>query len=125
MAAIDSSFIHDDVRESRSASDVALALVQVVIGYEWLVSGYSKIANGDFAHGLGAQLADMAKESPPWYRHFLDTAIAPHAMTFGYLIEFAELAVGIVLVCVAFTELAVGPRLTERLWRHLRQLTVG
>ena len=114
MAAIDSRFMRRDTQESRSASDVALSLVLVVIGYEWLVSGFSKIANGDFAHGLAADLGDLAKESPAWYGDFLRTVIVPHAVAFGYLIEFAELAVGIVLVSVAFTDLAAGSRRVDR-----------
>lgn len=125
MAAIDSSVISPDVHERRSASDVALALVQVVVGYEWLVSGFSKIANGDFAHGLATEVGDLAKQSSPWYGHFLRSEIVPHAVAFGYLIEFAELAVGIVLVGVAFAELAVGPRLNRRLSLHLRRITLG
>lgn len=124
MAAIDSTLIHRDVRERRPASDVGLALVQVAVGYEWLVSGLSKIANGDFAHGLAAQLGDFAKQSPSWYGHFLRAAIAPHALAFGYLIEFAELAAGIVLVGVAFTELAFGTRPARRVSRHLRRLAL-
>lgn len=124
MAAIDSNFSRGDAHESRSAADVALSLVQIVVGYEWLVSGCSKIANGDFAHGLAAQLGDLARQSPSWYGDFLRTAIVPHAVAFGYLIEFAELAVGIVLISVAFTELTVGARLTRRLSLYLRRLAI-
>lgn len=123
MAAIDHTYIRPERRE-RSATDVALSLVQVAIGYEWLVSGLSKIANGDFAHGLAAQLGDLAKQSPSWYGSFLRGAIVPHALAFGYLIEFAELAVGVVLVGVAVTQLAAGARLTPRLTQLLRRLAV-
>lgn len=124
MAAIDSSHVRGEVHAYRSAS-VALSLVQVVIGYEWLVSGLSKIENGNFARGLAAQLGDLGKTAPTWYGHFLRTDIVPHAAAFGYLIEFAELAVGIVLVGVAVTELAVGPRLNRRLMKGLRRLTIA
>ena len=125
MAAIDSRLMRPEVHERRAASDVALLLVQVAIGYEWLVSGFSKIANGDFAHGLAAELGDLAQQSPAWYGHFLQTAIVPHALAFGYLIEFAELLAGIVLVGAACTELAAGARLTGRMTRLLRRLSIA
>jgi thiosulfate dehydrogenase [quinone] large subunit len=125
MAAIDSDFARPETHDRRSASEVALLLVMVVVGYEWLVSGLSKLANGDFANGLAAQLGRLAGQAPPWYGHFLRTAIVPHAVTFGYLIEVAELLVGVVLVGVAFTELAAGGRLTRQLSRQLRRLAVA
>jgi thiosulfate dehydrogenase [quinone] large subunit len=77
---------------------VALLLVQVCIGYEWLVSGLTKIVHGDFPAGLAAELRDMSKAAPAWYRGFLDGAVIPHAVAFGYAIEIAEVAVGIVLL---------------------------
>jgi len=66
-----------------SAAVVALLLVQVVIGYEWLVSGLTKIVHGDFPSGLAAELQDMSKAAPAWYRSFLDSAVIPHAVAFG------------------------------------------
>jgi len=81
-----------------SAAVVALLLIQVCIGYEWLVSGLTKIIHGDFPAGLAAELQDMSKAAPAWYRSFLDGAVIPHAVAFGYAIEIAELAVGIVLL---------------------------
>jgi thiosulfate dehydrogenase (quinone) large subunit len=82
----------------RDAALVAVLLVQVVIGYEWLVSGLTKIVRGDFPAGLAAELRDMSKAAPGWYRGFLDGTVIPHAAAFGYAIEIAELAVGIVLL---------------------------
>jgi thiosulfate dehydrogenase [quinone] large subunit len=84
--------------ERSSAAVVALLLIQVCIGYEWLVSGLTKVVHGDFPAGLGAALRDMSKTAPGWYRGFLDGAVIPHAVAFGYAIEIAELAVGIVLL---------------------------
>lgn len=84
--------------ERSSAAVVALLLVQVCIGYEWLVSGLTKLVHGDFPAGLAAELRDMSKAAPAWYRSFLDGAVIPHAAAFGYTIEIAEVAVGIVLL---------------------------
>ena len=49
----------------------------------------------------------------------------PHAAAFGHLIEFAELAIGIVLVGVACAELAFGTRLTRQMSRRLRRLAIA
>lgn len=124
MAAIDSGYSRE-VRERRSASDVALSLVQIAIGYEWLVSGLSKIANGNFARGLAAELGGFGRTAPSWYGHFLRAAVVPHAVAFGYLIDFAELAVGVVLVGVALTDLATGPRVSRRLIWLLRRVAIA
>jgi uncharacterized membrane protein YphA (DoxX/SURF4 family) len=84
--------------ERSSAAVAALLLIQVCIGYEWLVSGVSKLVHGDFPSGLAGELRDMSAAAPGWYRSFLEGAVIPHAVAFGYAIEIAEVAVGIVLL---------------------------
>ena len=81
-----------------SAAIVALLLVQVCVGYEWFVSGLTKLIRGDFPQGLAAELRDMSAGAPGWYRGFLESVVLPHAAAFGYAIEIAELAVGVVLL---------------------------
>jgi thiosulfate dehydrogenase [quinone] large subunit len=104
--------------ERSSAALVALLLVQVCVGYEWLVSGLTKVVNGDFPGGLAAELRDMSKAAPGWYRSFLDGAVIPHAAAFGYAIEIAEVAVGIVLLVAVL-------RLPSRIGRYMPALTVA
>jgi len=50
--------------ERSSAAVVALLLVQVCIGYEWLVSGLTKLVHGDFPGGLAAELKDISSAAP-------------------------------------------------------------
>jgi len=102
--------------ERSSAAVVALLLIQVCIGYEWLVSGLTKIVHGDFPAGLATELQDMSKAAPAWYRGFLDSAVIPHAVAFGYAIEIAELAVGIVLLAAVL-------RLPARVARFMPVMT--
>ena len=104
--------------ERSSAAVVALLLIQVCIGYEWLVSGLTKIVRGDFPTGLAGELRDMSKAAPAWYRGFLDGAVIPHAVAFGYAIEIAELAVGIVLLVAVL-------RLPARIARFMPLATAG
>jgi uncharacterized membrane protein YphA (DoxX/SURF4 family) len=102
----------------RSSAVVALLLVQAVIGYEWFVSGLTKIVHGDFPGGLAAELRDMSKAAPAWYRNILDSAVIPHAVVFGYLIEVGEVLVGIVLILALL-------RLPTRIERHVPLATAA
>jgi hypothetical protein len=90
-------------------------LLQVVIGYEWFASGLTKLVHGDFAGGLSADLHERAKQSAPWYRHFLGSVVTPHASAFGYAIEIAELLSGIVLIAAAAIYLLRGERIGRRI----------
>src|SRR4051794_6691461 len=116
--------------QTRSAGTMALLLIQLVVGYEWLVSAPPKLLLGDvpathrvvgperlvaaltnpargaFPAGLAAQLGEMSKDSPGWYRSFVTSAVLPRADAFGYAIEITELLVGIVLIGTALVFLA-------------------
>jgi hypothetical protein len=93
---------------TRSSVGVALLLVQIVVGYEWLVSGLTKIAHGDFPAGLHDALGDFVRTSPHWYSGFLTGVVEPHARAFAYAIEWSELAVGAILLAVAALSLRRG-----------------
>ena len=107
-----------------AAAIAALLLVQICLGYEWLVSGATKIAHGDFPGGLAAELGDLGKGAPGWYRGLLTNAIEPHAQLVGYGIEICELLVGIVLIGAAVVWLTGGARLSARRQQTL-QLAIG
>ena len=110
------------VAAMRTASAAGYLLIQAVIGYEWLVSGLTKIVHGDFPGGLAADLLDREKDSVAWYRHFLDSVVIPHASTFGYLIEGVELTVGIIFIASAVIQLS-RRRLTPQFRRGLSAAT--
>ncbi|MDX6482204.1 MAG: thiosulfate dehydrogenase (quinone) large subunit [Gaiellaceae bacterium] len=95
---------------TRRAGTTTLLLIQVVIGYEWLVSALTKLSRGDFPAGLAAQLGDMSKDAPGWYRGLLTGVVVPHADAFGWTIEITELVAGVVLVALALV-LLVRPAL--------------
>jgi thiosulfate dehydrogenase (quinone) large subunit len=104
----------EEHRHGAAPAIVALLLVQLCLGYEWLVSGLTKIVHGDFSGGLSDELADLGKRSPGWYRSLLTNAIEPHAQVVGYGIEIAELLVGVVLIAAAVVWLIRGARLSDR-----------
>ena len=80
-----------------------LAALQGIIGWEWLMSGGDKLLAGTFPQGLGAALANGIDGNPnDWYVNFLQLYVLPHSIFFGYLVEWTEVVVGIVLLTGAF-----------------------
>jgi len=99
---------------SRAASRlplVGLLLVQLFVGYEWLMSGLTKVVRGGFPGGLAAELREKLDGASGWYKSFLDGSVIPHASTFGYLIEIGALVVGLALVVAALVWLLRWERL--------------
>jgi thiosulfate dehydrogenase [quinone] large subunit len=81
----------------RDARWVAAAL-QAVIAWEWLVSGVNKVLAGNFPQGLADTLDEGIHNNPNgWYVSILQGVVLPHSVAFGYLIEAAELFIGIAL----------------------------
>ncbi len=93
---------------------VGLLAVQIFLGYEWLMSGISKVIAGDFASGLASTLSDQSKDLTGWYKSFLDTIVIPNGQLFGYLVMAGELALGIVLIVASLVWLTRWSRLASR-----------
>ena len=93
---------------------VGLLAVQIFLGYEWLMSGISKVIAGDFASGLASTLSDQSKDLTGWYKSFLDTLVIPNGQLFGYLVMAGELALGIVLIVASLVWLTRWSRLASR-----------
>lgn len=100
----------------RSAARLALLsvlAVQAAIGYEWTMSGLTKLVRGGFPAGLADELAEKSAGSPDWFRAVIDDVLIPNARTVGYLTEYGELVIGIVLLTgaalVAFASHRLAP----------------
>ena len=102
---------------------IGLLTVQAAIGYEWFMSGLTKIIRGGFPAGLAEELEEKSVGSPGWYRTIIDDVLIPNAPTVGYLTEIGELLVGIALVGVAVTFIFAPDRLTPRIQEALFALT--
>ena len=98
------------------AALVTLLAVQIVIGYEWLASGITKVASGTFASGLAADLKDKSQGAAHWYRAFLNDSIVPNAKAFAVTIEVGEIIVGVALMVAAIVWLTRWSRLSDG-WR--------
>ena len=92
-------------------SMIGLLIVEMIIGYEWLISGLVKLIRGDFPSGLAATLLEKLPKIPAWYGSFLSRAVIPNATYFGYAIEIAELLAGVVLL--------VGPVIALFAWERV------
>ncbi len=93
---------------------VGLLAVQIFLGYEWLMSGLSKVLAGDFASGLAGTLSDQAKDLTGPYKSFLDNIVIPNGQLFGNLVMAGELALGFVLIVAPLIWLARSSRLAVR-----------
>lgn len=97
------------------AALVTLLAVQIIIGWEWLASGITKVASGTFVSGLAGELHDKSRDAAGWYRSFLDSSIIPNAHTFGVLIEVGEIAVGLTFILGGIVWLTRWSKLSDRL----------
>ena len=77
---------------------ISLLVVELVIGYEWFMSGLVKIVRGDFPSGLAAVLLEKLPQVLPWYASVMKRNLIPNAELFGYIIEIAEILAGVVLI---------------------------
>ena len=80
---------------------LGLLAVQAILGYEWLMSGLTKIVRGGFPGGLAGELQEKSEGAASWYAGFLDGVVIPNGTLFGVLIIVGELAVGIALIVAA------------------------
>ena len=113
---------HDDTADR--AARLALTgflVVGAFIGYEWFMSGLTKIVRGGFPSGLAAELRDKSEGTVGWYKSFLDGTVIPNGRVFGVLIELGELAIGVVFITAAVLLLWRWRRLSPRV--HISMLT--
>ena len=101
---------------------VGLLAVQILIGYEWFISGITKIVRGGFPAGLADDLHDKSQGAPGWYVDFLQNAVIPHARSFGNLIEWAEVLAGVAFIAGALIWLFAWDRVPT--WTRLTTLAV-
>lgn len=84
------------------------AVVRILTGILFVAEGLSKVT-GDFVTGEFAKEApQIAARSFPFWRHFLETAVVPHAAVFAWVVALGELAVGLGLIAGLLTRVAAG-----------------
>jgi uncharacterized membrane protein YphA (DoxX/SURF4 family) len=113
-----------ELRAKPNVFTVGFLLVEVIIGYEWFMSGLVKFVRGDFPSGLAAELLKKSAEMAPWYGTFIKGAVIPNGVIFGYAIEVAELLAGVALIAAPLIWLFVWSHVSDRL-RLLGLLSVA
>lgn len=104
----------DALRGKPSLSMIGLLLVEMIIGYEWLVSGVAKFVLGGFPSGLADELLEKSVSSPTWYSSLMKSAFIPYAEVFGYLIEIREVLAGVALIAGPFIWLCAWDRYSDQ-----------
>lgn len=87
--------------------NIALAGLELLVGYEWLVSGVDKLLFGGFPaalHGLLAQTLGSG-QLPGFFAGLLRALVLPNAVVFGYLIEWGETLAGLGLIAAGLVAL--------------------
>ena len=84
-------------------ANFAIGLVQLLLGYEWLASGLTKLVHGDFPAGLADELRDRAHGT---YGGFLRDVVIPHATAFAWAIQVGEIVVAALLFAGALCAFA-------------------
>ena len=80
--------------------NIALAGLQIIVGYEWLLAGGDKLLLGGFPAQLGKLLLTIVGGGQllGFFAAILRELVVPNAVFFGYLIEWGETLAGLGLV---------------------------
>lgn len=106
---------------TRSATMWGVALAELAIGYEWLISGLNKLFSGTFTSGLAHTLQTSLDGNPnAWYGNLVKALVLPHPGLFGGLVVSGEVLVGLGMFMGAALWF-LGRRLSAR-WMHLLHL---
>lgn len=105
------------LRAKPSLSMTGLLLVEMIIGYEWFISGLVKLVRGDFPAGLADELREKSAGVADWYGSFLNSAVIPYGEGFGYAIEVSEVLAGVVLIVGPVIGLWAWDRVSDRVRR--------
>lgn len=101
-------------RERPSHVMTGFLLVQLIIGYEWLISGVVKFVRGGFPAGLSEELSKKVPEMAAWYGRFITNVVIPNGVVAGYAIEIAELLAGVALIGGPLIALFAWDRVSDR-----------
>ena len=79
---------------------IALAGLQLLLGYEWLASGVDKLLYTSFPTASGELLKGLVQGGrlPGFFGAFLRMLVLPNSIAFGYLVEWGETLAGLGLI---------------------------
>lgn len=104
-----------ELRAKPNVCTVGFLVIEMIIGYEWFISGLVKIVRGGFPAGLGEELLEKAPDMVPWYGSFVRSVVIPNGVLAGYAIEIAELLAGVALIAAPLIWLFAWSRVSDRM----------
>ena len=76
-----------------------LSVIRVCVGLVWLHAGYEKVKTPEFVQGIEAILSKMISgNAPQWFVSLFKTYIIPNAYMWVQIIQWAEVAIGVLLI---------------------------
>ena len=104
---------------------VGMLAVQILLGYEWFMSGLSKLLRGGFIAALKDDMTFRANSLSGWYRWMLDAIAIPNAQVIAVLVIAGQLVLGTALIGVALIWLTRWSELSDRGRTALLTVVVG
>lgn len=92
--------------QARIAPVRLAAIVRILTGILFVAEGLSKVTGDFVTGGFARELPQIAARSFPFWRHFLEPVVVPHAAVFAWVIALGELAVGLGLIVGLLTRVA-------------------
>jgi thiosulfate dehydrogenase (quinone) large subunit len=101
----------------------AIAVIEAILGYEWLLSALNKLFSQDYVRDLSPMLQQMALPGNPndWWVAFIQQVVLPRTPQWAQLIEVGEF--GVALGCFVGAVLWASGRFPRARWA--RWLNVG
>lgn len=86
---------------------LTLAALQLLLGYQWLVSGLDKVLLGTFPETMNTLLQQTLTGGrlPSFFVDLMRTFVLPNSAIFGVLVEVGETLAGVALIGSAIVEL--------------------
>jgi uncharacterized membrane protein YphA (DoxX/SURF4 family) len=84
----------------------AAAIVRILTGLLFTAEGLSKLTGHFVRGGFEKDAGRIAAGSLPFWKHFLEATVVPHAHAFGWVVALGETAVGIGLLLGFLTRVA-------------------
>ncbi|MEX2414641.1 MAG: DoxX family protein [Paenibacillaceae bacterium] len=91
---------------------VALTLIRIYVGWEWLHAGWGKLTADDAFDAKGFLMGAVGKSTgdhpavQQWWATFLDNVAIPSSGLFSFLVSWGEFLVGLGLILGCFTSFA-------------------
>lgn len=85
-----------------------LSIIRITIGGLWIKSGVQKVLDGKFTEKIEGTIAYLLSgDVPGWFVTLFETYVTPNAALWAQIVQWGEIAIGILLIIGLFVNLAV------------------